>query len=209
MATTSREQSRSLGHLLHCDDGGERVDGTYSQSDASALLEKAVRLARATHDNVQPVLTIGHSPYVDPKLISCILSVQLPLYPNLRLRMESMFALDLAQPSENPLLTNVEIATAPLCVAMPVDHPAARNRSVSVRELGDVGWMIFPRKSHPAVYERVLEAGYAGISAVELHHYLSPLEVVQLITENFGIAFAERAERAECVQVCGVHREPR
>ena len=79
--------------------------------------------------------------------------------------MESMFALDLAhsvlaaeldlalitEPSDNPLLTCVQIATAPLCVAMPVDHPAARHRSVSIKDLGGVGWMIFPRKSHPTI----------------------------------------------------------
>jgi DNA-binding transcriptional LysR family regulator len=175
--------------------------------DASALLEKSIRLARSTHDDIRPLLTIGHSPYVDPSLVSAILSVHLPLHPDLRLRMESMFALDLThavlaaeldlaiitEPSDNPLLTSVEIATAPLCVAMPAEHPAARRRSVSIQDLGDVGWMIFPRKSHPAIYERVLEAGrQAGISPVELHHYVSPQEVVQLIIENFGIAFLAR-----------------
>jgi len=175
--------------------------------DAVALLEKSVRLARATHDDVQPVLTVGHSPYVDPALVSALLSVHLPLHPNLRLRMESMFAIDLAhsvlaaeldlalitEPSDNPLLTCVQIATAPLCVAMPVDHPAARQRSVSMKDLGGVGWMIFPRKSHPTIYERVLEAArQAGMSPVELHHYLSPQEVVQLIVENFGIAFVAK-----------------
>ncbi|WP_263384607.1 LysR family transcriptional regulator [Granulicella arctica] len=175
--------------------------------DAAALLERAVRLARATHDEVRPVLTIGHSPYVDPSLVSAVLSVHLPLHADLRLRMESMFALDLAhsvlaaeldlaiitEPSDNPLLTSVEIATAPLCVVMPVEHPAAQGRSVSIRDLGEVGWMIFPRKAHPVVYDRVLEvARQAGTSPVELHHYVSPQEVVQLIAENFGVAFVAK-----------------
>jgi DNA-binding transcriptional LysR family regulator len=64
--------------------------------DALAILEKSVRLARGAHENARPVLTIGHNPYVDPALVSAILSVHLPLNPDLRLRMESMFALDLA-----------------------------------------------------------------------------------------------------------------
>jgi DNA-binding transcriptional LysR family regulator len=38
--------------------------------EAHALLEKAVRLAKATHDEVRPVITIGHSPYADPALVS-------------------------------------------------------------------------------------------------------------------------------------------
>jgi LysR family transcriptional regulator, benzoate and cis,cis-muconate-responsive activator of ben and cat genes len=186
--------------------------------DASAVLEKALRQARSTHDEVHPVLTVGHSPYVDPGLISAVLSVHLPLNPDLRLRMESMFALDLThsvlaaeldlaiitEPPESPQLTNVEIATAPLCVVMPVDHPAARRRSVAVQDLRDVGWMLFPRKCHPTIYERVIEAGRnAGITPIELHHYLSPQEVVQLIAENFGIAFVAKgvSESLESLQI--------
>jgi len=172
--------------------------------DASAILEKSVRLARTTHDDVQPLITIGHSPYVDPAFVSAILSTHLPLYPDLRLRMESMFALDLAhsvlaaeldlaiiaEPSENPQLTLVQLATVPLCVAMQADHPAARRRSVSIEEFGNVGWMIFPRKAHPVIYDRVMDGSrQAAVSPVELHHYVAPQEAVQLITENFGIAF--------------------
>ena len=172
--------------------------------DASAILEKSVRLARTTHDDVQPLITIGHSPYVDPAIISAILSTHLPLYTDLRLRMESMFALDLAhsvlaaeldlaiiaEPSDNPRLTLVQLATVPLCVAMPADHPAARRGSVSIEEFGDVGWMIFPRKGIPPPGDRILDAGrQATVSPVELHHYVAPQEAVQLITENFGIAF--------------------
>jgi DNA-binding transcriptional LysR family regulator len=175
--------------------------------DAFAILEKSVLLARATHDEVQALITVGHSPYVDPALISAILSTHLPLYPDLRLRMESMFALDLAhgilaaeldlaiiaEPSENPHLTLVRLATVPLCVAMLTDHPAARRRSVSIEEFGDVGWMIFARKAHPVIYDRILGASrQAAVSPVELHHYVVPQEAVQLITENFGIAFMAR-----------------
>jgi DNA-binding transcriptional LysR family regulator len=45
--------------------------------DSFAILEKSVVLARATHDDVQPLITIGHSPYTDPALISSILSTHL------------------------------------------------------------------------------------------------------------------------------------
>jgi len=176
-------------------------------NDSLALLEKAVRLAKSAQDDVQPVLSLGHSPYVDPSLLSAVLGVHLPLYPDLRLRIESMFALDLShavlaaeldlaiitEPSDNPLLTSVKLSTVPLCVAMPIDHPAARRRIVGMQDLGDVGWMIFARKSHPAIYERVMAAAQqAGTSPVELHHYVSPQEVVQLISENFGVAFVAK-----------------
>jgi DNA-binding transcriptional LysR family regulator len=161
-------------------------------------------MARATQEEVQPVVTIGHSPYVDPTLISGLLSVHLPLYPNLRLRMESRFAhelihsvlsaeLDLTileEPLENPLLTLVALSRAPLHALMPADHPAAKRGRVELADFANVGWMMFPRRANPTIYERVLDMGkQAGIAPVELHHYMTPQEVTQLIAENFGVAF--------------------
>jgi DNA-binding transcriptional LysR family regulator len=172
--------------------------------DARALLEKSIRLARAVKEEVQPVVTIGHSPFVDPSLVSAILSVHLPLYPNLRLRMESMFALELVhsvlsaeldlaiigEPSPNPLLTLVPLTTDPLYVVVSSDHPAAKQRDVAINDLARVGWIVFPRRANPVIYDRVLEAGEkAQVKPVELHHYMASPEAVQLISENFGVAF--------------------
>jgi DNA-binding transcriptional LysR family regulator len=172
--------------------------------DSMAILEKSIRLARSTHEDVQPVITIGHSPYDDPSLVSAFIGIHLPLYTNLRLRIESMFAHDLAhhvlaseldlaiisEPPKTPLLTLVPLAVAPLYVALPFDHPAAGYGKVEIGQLRDVGWMIFPRKAHPVIYDRVFEsARHASVSPVELHHYVAPQEVVQLIGENFGVSF--------------------
>jgi DNA-binding transcriptional LysR family regulator len=136
--------------------------------------------------------------------------------------MESMFASDLAhgvlaaeldlaiiaEPAENPHLTLVQLARVPLCVAMPSDHPAARRRFVSIEEFGDVGWMVFPRKAHPVIYDRILDASrQAAVSPVELHHYLAPQEAVQLITENFGIAFMAKGV-AEQVRTSEIEVRP-
>ncbi|QNI35884.1 LysR family transcriptional regulator [Edaphobacter albus] len=172
--------------------------------DSLAILEKAIRTARATQEEIQPVVTIGHSPYVCPVLVSALLSVNLPLYPSLRLRMESRFAselvhsvlsaeLDIAlleEPIDSPLLTLVPLVTAPLHAVMSLDHPAAQQRSVSIEDFTNVGWMMFPKKANPALYDRLFEsAKQLGVSPIELHHYMTPQEVVQLISENFGVAF--------------------
>jgi DNA-binding transcriptional LysR family regulator len=133
--------------------------------DAYAALERAIRLAKATHDEIEPVVTIGYSPYEDPLLVTSILAVHMPLYGNLRLRIESMFAPDLAhgisvseldlaiitEPSENPLFTRVKLATYPLCVIMPSGHPATAKQSVSVSDFRSAGWMVFGRKAHPVI----------------------------------------------------------
>lgn len=140
-------------------------------------------------DDIQPVVTVGHSPYADPTLVAQILGVYLPSFPTLRLRIESMFAqelthgvlsseLDLAlisDPLESPRLTQVQIASHPLCAVMQADHPAALKPQVEMADFGGVGWIVFGRKSHPGIYDRLMkEARLANVSPVELHHYVSP-----------------------------------
>jgi len=175
--------------------------------DALTIIEKAVRVARATQEEIQPVITIGHGPYVDPLLVAACLSVHLPLYPTMRLRMESMFfgelvhgilaaELDLAiitEPPPNPMLTIVPLITAPLYVVMSVDHKASRKTEVTFQDLGEVDWLVFPRAANPSIYDRLIETGrVSGAAPVELHHYVVPQEAVQLLAENFGIAFMSK-----------------
>ena len=120
--------------------------------DSLATLEKAVRMTRATQDEALPVVTIGHGPYVDPRLLSALLAIHLPLFPSLRLRIESMFSQDLIHgvlsaelglaiiedPLHNPLLTQVSLSTLPLCGLFSSEHPAARKRSVLIDDFRDV-----------------------------------------------------------------------
>lgn len=175
--------------------------------DARALFDGAIRLAKTTHDEVRPILRIGHSPYADPALVNNLLTVQLPLYPNVRLRMESMFANDLvyaliaseldlaliAEPSESAYLMQVKLATQPLCVVLPVEHPAASKPIVELNDLAMSEWIVFSRNAHPKIYDRLLhEAQLAGVSPVELHHYITPSELLQLIAGNLGVAFAAK-----------------
>jgi LysR family transcriptional regulator, benzoate and cis,cis-muconate-responsive activator of ben and cat genes len=190
--------------------------------DAIALLEKSVLLARTTRDQVKPVLTIGHSPYTEPALTAAILSTHLPLYPRLQLRIDSMFAPDLAhsvlsaqldlavipEPGESPNLTLVQIAKLPLYVAMAADHPAVSKASASIDDFRDTGWILFPRKAHPVIYDRILEAGRnATVSPKDLHHYVAPQEAVHLVTEKFGVAFVSKGI-AEQIRNVGVVVRP-
>ena len=53
--------------------------------------------------------------------------------------------------------------------------------------------MIWSRKANHVIYERVMEeARIAAVSPVELHHYVNLQESVQLMAENFGVAFAAK-----------------
>jgi hypothetical protein len=91
---------------------------------------------------------------------------------------------------------------------MPSDHPSARKHCVSISDFGGIGWMLFPRKAHPVIYDRILDASrLAAVSPVELHHYVAPQEAVQLIKENFGVAFMAKGV-AEQIQTDDIVARP-
>ena len=60
-------------------------------------IERAVHLARTTHDGADNVLMIGHSPCADQAWVSAILAIRLPLYPKLRIRLVSQFSIELVR----------------------------------------------------------------------------------------------------------------
>ena len=65
----------------------------FVQEARSALLhaERAIHLARTTHEGCDRALVIGHSPYADSSWISMILAVHMPTCPKLQIRLVSQF----------------------------------------------------------------------------------------------------------------------
>ena len=136
-----------------------------------AQLEKAVHLARAANNGAGYTLTIGNSPHIDSNLISTALSINLPLYPRLKVRLESMFVLDLVhsllaaeidlalvtEPPESSQLTLVPLARDPIYVALPRTHAAANKAEVKIRDIRNAGWILLSRRVHPLIHDAVIE----------------------------------------------------
>ena len=81
---------------------------------------------------VDETFHVGRTPYADPFLVSTLLSIQLPLFPRLKIELVSKFSMDLVhdllagvvdlaianEPPESPLLTCVQVAEQPFYIAM-------------------------------------------------------------------------------------------
>lgn len=182
----------------------------YVEEARASLLhaERAVNVARAANDGQEHILTAGHTPYTDPTLKLMLLSIHLPLYPNIRVQLHSDFAFDLvhglltaeldvaliAWPPEGAALTLVEIAQAPLYVALPEWHPASGLEQVMVSDLANDQWILFNKRIHPLLYDAILErARVYGITPKEIHHIVTAEEAVRLVLEHAGIAFMSKA----------------
>jgi DNA-binding transcriptional LysR family regulator len=89
--------------------------------------KRAMEAVQTAARETGSVLSIGRSPYIDPVLISTLLTVRLPLFPDLKLKLPSRFSLDLihdvlastldlaivTDPPESLTLSTVQIAEAP------------------------------------------------------------------------------------------------
>lgn len=65
----------------------------YVQQARLSLLygERAVQSARAVMQSMGETFHVGRTPYADPFLVSTLLSIQLPLFPSLRLNWSASF----------------------------------------------------------------------------------------------------------------------
>ena len=74
-------------------------------------LERAVHLTRASAKGAEVVVNFGSSPYIDPYIVSTILSVRLPLFPTMRVHAHSHFSQELTRQVSSEELDMAIIAT--------------------------------------------------------------------------------------------------
>jgi DNA-binding transcriptional LysR family regulator len=170
--------------------------------------ERALLFAKAASEGVESNLTIGHSPFVEQVLISALLSIRLPLHPDLDLHMQSDFApelvhgllassLDLAliaNPPANRKLTMAKISEAPFYIAIRDDHRLASKKTLTLEDVRDCTWIVFDRKVHPILHDTIVRrAKEEHVTYKNNQNVLSADEAFQLVAENIGIAFLPMA----------------
>ena len=177
----------------------------FAEEARFALLhgERAVHLARAAHEGSDTVLTIGHSPYTNHDWISAMLAIRLPLYPRLRIRLVTQFAMESIQsilegelnlalvmaPPQHAQITAVPFAPAPLYAALSEAHPAAHKERLALRDLARDEWILFARRVHPIVYEAIMDAAQReSIIPKYAHDIITEQQAVELVSEHVGVA---------------------
>src|ERR1700722_354086 len=165
--------------------------------------ERAVQAARAALNNVEVILRVGKSPYGDPFLTSTLLSVRLPLFPQLKVELTSGFSCDLVhdvlsgrvdlalvtEPPETPMISMTKVDEAPLFIALSEENELAKLSQLSLSDLSHENWIIFRRSVHPPLYDRILRAASdLAVRPRDMHHIMVPEEAYQLIAEKNGVA---------------------
>jgi DNA-binding transcriptional LysR family regulator len=170
--------------------------------------ERAIQFSKAHLHGVETNLVVGRSQYADPVLVELLLSIHLPLHPNLNVDLRSEFApelvkdvlegrLDLAlvtRPDLNPRLTAVKISESPMYVVFDEASPLAHRQTLHLTDLSGLRWIVFDRRIHPGLYDGLISL--ARVSRVEIrgtHHVMSAEEAGHLLPRRGDVAFLTKA----------------
>lgn len=187
---------------VHLTDAGR----AYVQHARLSLLygERAVQSARAVMQEVDIPIYIGRSPYIDPFLISTLLSLRLPLFPKLNIELVSQYSVELAhelmagaldlvlanEPPESPLLTRVQVSQSPFYIAMAKNHRLAKRESVSLPMMDGLNWILFERRLHPPLHDLILHvAEKQKVVPSAVQHVTAPEEAFPFVADGSAIAF--------------------
>ena len=175
--------------------------------EAVLRAERAVLAAKATFSGADEILNIGKSPHGDPYLVSTLLSIHLPLFPGLRVKLWSDYSNELAHQviagtldlalitgvPNNPKLSVLRVADDPLYVAMIADDDLAVNREVYLSCIHNRNWIFLGRQASPYLYDTFqIVASDKGAIAADISYVMTPEEASELIHEHRGIAFLPR-----------------
>lgn len=170
--------------------------------------ERAVQSGRAASQDAEVVLNIGRSPYTDPFLVTTLLSIKLPLFPQLKIDLSQQFSCDLirevlaggldlaiaTEPPEAKRLTMVKVCESPFYIAMSEEDELASESSVTLDALAGRPWVMFERKMHPPVYDSVMRlAQERQIAPAHLHHVVVPEDACPFIAHTGGVAFVVKS----------------
>jgi len=173
-----------------------------------AHAERAILSARAVQNGSVEILNVGKSSYTDPFLVSTLMSIHLPLFPDMKIKLWSNFsnelahqviagALDLAVITgvpDKPQLSVMNIADNPFYIVMSMDDELALYREICLEQMDRRNWVLVGQHANPHLYDMIQSvAADKGVHPADLHHFTSPEEASELVREHMGLAFLPRA----------------
>ncbi len=170
--------------------------------------ERAVSLSRAANQKSEIILHVGKSPYTDPYLITNVLSLRLPFFPNLSLTLTSKFAVDLSHDllngtldlafltgmPETSQISSVSVAKQRFFAVMLDQDDLSRLTEITADQLRQRSCVLFDRHVHPYLYDNLVQrVRPATVSGTYLHHVTTAEEASQFVSRGLGVAVITQA----------------
>lgn len=181
----------------------------FVQESHNALLhaERAVLCATAASHGAEEVLNLGKSAYTDPFLVTTVQSIQLPLYPGLRVKLWSNYSHELAHMVEtgkletalvtaipdSPSLSFLTVAEASFYIALSKENSLADRKELRLEDLQGCEWILLASYVNPHVFEMIQKvASEKGITASDRHYVMTAEEASELVLAHRGVAYLPR-----------------
>ncbi len=171
--------------------------------------ERALQVLHEVSAAATSVLRVGASPDIDPVLLDILYAVHLPLYPSLRIKLDSGSSAELAhdlmsahldlalitRPDQNPKLTMVKLLETPLYVVLPRKHAAADSDSLTLLEIDGERVILTDRRAHPVLYGQIMERmRVEGCVPKAIDHVSYPDEAFAYIEAGGGVAILTKSQ---------------
>jgi DNA-binding transcriptional LysR family regulator len=170
--------------------------------------ERAVIDSRAANQNSEVILHVGKSPYTDPYLITNVLSLRLPFFPNLSVTLTSKFAVDLSHDllngtldlafltgiPETSQISSVSVAKQRFFVVLLDQDDLSRSTEITADQLRIRSCVLFDRHVHPYLYDNLVQrVRPATVPGASLHHVTTAEEASQFVSRGLGVAVITQA----------------
>jgi DNA-binding transcriptional LysR family regulator len=102
-------------------------------------------------------------------------------------------------PRTDPGLDQVQVASHELVLAAPERHPVSRSKRLRLRDLTEADFVWFPRRQHPANYDRLMQAcSRGGLTPRIVQEAVDQATMLSLVACGLGVAFVTDSTRWRC-----------
>ncbi len=103
-------------------------------------------------------------------------------------------------PTSDPDMAHVHVASHQVVLATPRRHPVSRLKRLRLRDLAETDFVWFPRRQHPANYDRLLQAcSQGGLTNPRIvQEAVDQATMLSLVACGLGVAFVTDATRWRC-----------
>jgi DNA-binding transcriptional LysR family regulator len=103
-------------------------------------------------------------------------------------------------PTSDPDMDRVHVASHQVVLATPRRHPVSRLKRLRLRNLAEIDFVWFPRRQHPANYDRLLQAcSQGGLTNPRIvQEAVDQATMLSLVACGLGVAFVTDATRWRC-----------
>jgi hypothetical protein len=144
----------------------------------------------------------------DQHLLTLLFDICLAQFSRFRVETDTNFAPALVQklldgaiylafvvcPTEMETVLYTFLSRSSLHAVMPGHPPAADKTSASLDDFAKDYWIVFQESAHPVFCRPLMNQTLSmAVSIRELHHMLTPQEVVHMVNSGIGISFATQA----------------